>query len=94
MGPKPSLGGEQLAGQQIARHQLQADHFLHQVGALQQHQTLLPAALGGMELAQALHQRVAPACDQLGGALPIQGHLEGVVTAHVHAVLHHQVLAL
>ena len=43
---------------------------------------------------EALHQRVAPACDQFGGALPIQGHLEGVVTAHVHTVLHYQVLAL
>jgi hypothetical protein len=47
-----------------------------------------------MELPQALHQRVPPACDQLGGALPIKSHLKRVVTAHVHAVVDHQVLAL
>ena len=89
MDPKPSLGSNEVAWQE-----LQANHFLNQMGAFQQQQTLLAASLGGVEFPQALDQRITPAGDQLGGAMPIQCHLKRVVTAHMQTVLHHELLAL
>ena len=82
-----------LSGHQLRRHQPQPNHLLQQVGAFEQQLALLTAAFGVMEIAQALDQRISPAGDQLGAKVLRVHRLKAVVAAHMHVVVHHDLLA-